>query len=128
MAAALTVLLTNVTHGRKTIKYGIALSGNYTQAVINTNTGELLSFNSASNPKFLPYAYWGLKGPDSIRIPNGAAPDGLNAETWPAADNLHRLLRFMTGVDTELAAGAYTANQITDSANFFIEAVGNVTD
>lgn len=98
---------------QKTIVYKVTLTGNYVQAVRLSNVGEVLIPNNASNPQFLPGAFWGLNGPRRAYILNG--PAGLGGEMLPGADNFHWLLRlFNPTTGAELAAGAYAALNLAD--------------
>ena len=128
MANVLTVISTIVNRGNpneKRVRYTVTLSGNYVQAVANSNVGELAAFNSAVNSAFKINPYWGLKGPKIVEVLN--PPDGYGIELYPAADGLHRLIRITTTSDTELAAGAYPADLAADT-QFQIEACGSITD
>ncbi|HLJ90518.1 MAG TPA: hypothetical protein VKZ53_27160 [Candidatus Angelobacter sp.] len=128
MANVITVKRVQNLERDKSIRYQVALSGNYVQVA---NGGEVLAINSAQNPQFLPGAGWGLTGPDVTKFGVGyplQGPGGLAAEIVPGVDAFHPILKlFNTTTGTELAAGAYPAAVIADT-NFFIQLEGRNID
>jgi hypothetical protein len=108
------------------ITYAVALSGNYTQFVANTNVGEVLTPNTATSKFFLPRQYWGQNGPRVMYLLNTGST-GYAMSLVPGADNLHWLLVIFSNITTQLAAGAYPAGLAAD-AFIQVEGRGRVVD
>jgi len=99
-----------------TFTHKVTLSGSYVQAVRGTNTGEVLTPNSATNPRFLPKPSASVY--QRAYVVNG--PAGFGAEILPGADGTHWLLKlFGTTPGTELLAGAYNAG-LTGDLDFLV--------
>jgi hypothetical protein len=104
------------------IRYLVALSGSYVQAVRGSNVGEVLNLGSIQSGTFDPMQYWGYEGPKIVKLVNG--PGLYIAEIVPGADAFHWLLKVSsTTPGTELAAGAYPAS-ITGDLDVYVEAWG----
>ena len=93
----------------KTITYSVALSGNYTQFIRGTNTGELLDLTKVVSTQYLPGQFWGPVGPRVVYMLNTGST-GYSMSVVPGADLLHWLLVIYSGVAAQLAAGGYAAN------------------
>ena len=98
----------------KLIRYQVALSGNYVQAVRGTNVGEVLDLTkSPVAGLYQPNQFWGYKGPLNAYVTN-IGSTGYSMSVIPGADALHWLLTIFSGVAAQLAAGAYPAGLTTD--------------
>jgi hypothetical protein len=115
----------------KTIRYSVALSGNYTQFVRGQNVGEVLDLTKVQSTQYLPDQYWGSAGPRIMYLlNNGSSGTATSMSIIPGADNLHWLLVIYTAVGNQLATGAYAANAaglLTD-LDIVAEATGRVMD
>lgn len=120
MANVLTIDETQPQEKFRTIRYKVALSGNYALAVRGTNAGEVLNLNGALNPLDKTNALWGKDGPDRGYPLQG--PAGFSASIIPGADGLHPLLKVWASAGNEHVAGAYEG-AITGDLDFFIEFV-----
>lgn len=122
MANTLTVSSAPTVMKQRFIRYLVALSGSYVQAVRGSNVGEVLNLGSIQSGTFDPMQYWGYEGPKIVKLVNG--PGLYIAEIVPGADAFHWLLKVSsTTPGTELAAGAYPAS-ITGDLDVYIEAWG----
>lgn len=104
------------------IRYQVALSGAYVQAVRGSNVGEVLNLGNYVG-KFDPEQGWGLDGPSvgSGKVTN--PPAGYPAKIIPGADSQHWLLQIFSAAGVELAAGAYPAGILAD-VDIYIEFEG----
>ncbi len=124
MPNVLTVIGDNTTIKERYLRYGVALSGSYVQAVRGSNVGEVLNLSSIASGTYGPTQYWGFEGPKYVKLLNG--PGGYTAEILPGADKFHWLLKiYGTTPGTELSAGAYPAS-ISGDLDIAIEADGAV--
>lgn len=114
-----------VNEREKIIRYNLALSGNYTQFVRGTATGEVLAPNSAVGV-FREDQFWGKVGPARAYVLN-IGSTGYSMSIIQGADALHWLLVIFSGVATQLAAGAYPAALTTD-LDIFVEFSGRRFD
>ena len=114
-----------VNEREKIIRYNVALSGLYTQAVRGANTGEVLDLTKVTGV-FAPDQFWGLRGPVRLYPVNNGST-GYSMSIIPGADSLHWLLMIFSGVATQLNAGAYPAGLTTD-LDIFCEASGRRFD
>ena len=111
----------------KLIRYTVTLSGNYTQAVRGTSTGEVLDLTKTpTNTNFFPDQLWGYKGPVRGYIIS-AGFSGYTMTIVPGADALHWLLVIFQAFFTQLNAGAYPAGLTTD-VDIIAEFTGQVFD
>lgn len=114
-----------VSEREKMIRYKVALSGSYVQAVAGADTGEVLKLEGAANPGFQSNAFWGPNGP--VRVYNVTGPAGYGVELILGGNPNHWLLKIFSAVGTELGAGAYPA-AISGDTNITIEASGRSFD
>lgn len=113
MANTLSVVAVNREFVSKSIRYKVALSGSYVQAVRGTLTGELLTLSSASG-KLTEGQYFGYEGAsvNSARCIN--VPNGYPTKIIPSTDTNHFLMQIFSAPATELAAGPYPAGILAD--------------
>lgn len=93
----------------------VTLSGSYTQVSRGSNTGEVLTPNTASNPNF-------LAKPSAAHYDRAyplQGPGGFSAELIPGADDTHWLLKVYSSAGTEHVAAAYEAT-ITGDLDFLV--------
>lgn len=117
-----------VAEREKLIRMNVRLSGNYAQAVRGQNIGEVLDLTKVVGVNQADQ-FWGQKGPRTVYI-NNVGRTGFAMSIVPGADALHWLLCIFSGVNTELAAGAYAANAaglLTD-LDITVEAAGRSFD
>lgn len=122
MANVLTVAAVSRMLEQRLIRYKVALTGSYVQAVRGANTGEVLVLSGATG-KWDSEQYWGLTGPNasSARVVN--PPAGYGAKIIPGADVQHWLLQLFSSAGTELVAGAYPAGILAD-VDIYVEFLG----
>lgn len=111
MANTLTIKQSGLVWKQKRVRYNLALSGLYVQAVPGSNVGEVLIPGNAVG-KYDPDQYWGYEGPSFGNATQ--PPQGYGAQILPGADSQHWLLRLFSSPGTELAAGAYSAGVLAD--------------
>jgi hypothetical protein len=106
MANMLTIVEDGPLFKNRRIRYNVALSGLYVQAVRGSNVGEVLNLGAAVG-KFDAMQYWGYTGP---KFGDPAQPPaGYTAKIVPGADGSHWLFQIYSSAGNELAAGAYPA-------------------
>lgn len=127
MANALTIADANavrINDKEKLIRYKVALTGGYVQAVRGTAVGEVLNL-AVITGLFQAGQFWSTKGPISGRVQQG--PQGLVARIIPGVDAFHWILQIFSAFATELAAGAYSAAVLAD-ADIVVEFYGRTFD
>ena len=94
-----------VNEREKLVRYNVALTGSYVQAVRGANTGEVLDLTKVTGV-YKEDQFWGPRGPTRSYVLN-IGTSGLSLSIIPGADNLHWLLVIFDTVAHQLAAGTY---------------------
>lgn len=109
MPIALAVDSVDVSRRKRRIAYIPTLTGSY------PTNGDTLDFSAATNPKFLTGAGVPQTVPDLIEAEGSF--DGMAITPVRGTTNANSKLKCFSSNDTELAAGAYSANQKADALN-----------